>query len=191
MTIARKRGIYIISNEEYLTSYQDSLIHIYERSVVVNSLSKIYGFPGLRIGWLATKNQLLRNNALNYKRFVTVSNSSLCSALAVQVLQNRKIFEERYHRFCNDGMKIAQAMLKDMAELELLPLSGVPYVYLGLNLDVSSYDFAKRLLRDYKTLIMPAEVFEGKQAIRVSIGRHTDVLINGINHIKACIETYR
>ncbi|HEV2107844.1 MAG TPA: aminotransferase class I/II-fold pyridoxal phosphate-dependent enzyme, partial [Thermomicrobiales bacterium] len=61
-SLAEEAGITLICDEIYqglpLTDAGEppSLADLSQRAVVLNSISKVYGLPGLRVGWVATRN---------------------------------------------------------------------------------------------------------------------------------------
>jgi aspartate/methionine/tyrosine aminotransferase len=59
-----------------------------ERGVSVGGLSKAYGLPGLRVGWLATRDRAAREAAQAYKDYTTICSSAPAERLAVVALKN-------------------------------------------------------------------------------------------------------
>src|SRR5208337_4695074 len=61
--LCRSRGIWLFSDEVYRLIERDPSLRlpqaadVYERAVSLNVMSKAYGLPGLRIGWLACKDR--------------------------------------------------------------------------------------------------------------------------------------
>ena len=47
----------------------------YERAISLWGMSKTFGLPGLRIGWLALQDQDLRQRLLQFKDYTTICNS--------------------------------------------------------------------------------------------------------------------
>jgi DNA-binding transcriptional MocR family regulator len=58
-----------------------------ERVVVLASLSKCHGAPGLRLGWVITRNLALRKQLILAKFNTVISCSAVDEALALRVLQ--------------------------------------------------------------------------------------------------------
>ena len=48
----------------------------YDRVLVTSGLSKAYGLPGLRIGWLATHDDRLLDAAARFKDYTTICSSA-------------------------------------------------------------------------------------------------------------------
>jgi aspartate/methionine/tyrosine aminotransferase len=65
--LARAHGLVVFSDEVYRELEHDPAgrlppaCDLYERAVSLGSISKSYGLPGLRIGWIATRDSVLRD----------------------------------------------------------------------------------------------------------------------------------
>lgn len=180
--LIQQKGMFVLNDEEYLTDYSSSFCHISGRTAVVSSLSKIYGFPGLRLGWLISDKDTV-DAVVNMKRYTSVCNSSLCEYLAVQVLQRRQEFVDRYFRIQQDGLVYLQDWMASVDCMEMVPPQGTPFAYIQLQSPMSSMEFCRGLLEQERVLIMPAEVFEDQMALRISFGRHTDLLARGLEKV--------
>ena len=176
-----KRGLPVLIDEEYLTDYRGSVFGRVS-GYAVSSLSKIYGFPGLRLGWLVGDREAV-DRAVNLKRYTTVCNSSLCEQLALQVLANRPHYLERFARLCDGGLRLLRSWLKGQPSLSLVEPQGTPFAYLTYDGSGTSAELCRRLLREKGVLLMPAEVFEDRQAVRLTFGREPDILQPGLDRI--------
>ncbi|MBI1861462.1 MAG: aminotransferase class I/II-fold pyridoxal phosphate-dependent enzyme [Deltaproteobacteria bacterium] len=58
-------------------------------------MSKAFGLAGLRIGWLATKNQSLLQKLASFKDYTTICNSAPSEFLAIQALKKKETLLER------------------------------------------------------------------------------------------------
>ncbi len=54
---------------------------LYERAITLSGLSKTYGLPGLRAGWLALRDESLRDRILGWKDYTTICSSAPAEAL--------------------------------------------------------------------------------------------------------------
>lgn len=180
--LSRKHNLWIINDEEYFIDYGNSIVHRYKKSVIVSGLSKVYGFPGLRIGWLVSNKEIVEK-VTNYKRYVTVCNSSLCEDLAYQVLSNKDVYLARYFKMVQEGLDLLKSWIKPYDQLKLVEPSGTPYAYIRLPQHLDSNSFVTHLLEQERVLVMPAEVFEDRGAFRLTFGRDLKVLKEGLDRI--------
>lgn len=177
-----ERDIPVLVDEEYLTDYKGSAFNRVS-GYAVSSLSKIYGFPGLRLGWCVGDKEAVER-MVNLKRYTTVCNSSLCEQLALQVLgEKRPHYLERFERLCRGGLEMLREWVKAQPALSLIEPQGTPFAYLAYDGPGTSAEFCRRLLREKSVLLMPAEVFEDHQAVRLSFGREAKVLQAGLDRI--------
>ncbi|WP_306599949.1 aminotransferase class I/II-fold pyridoxal phosphate-dependent enzyme [Geothrix sp. 21YS21S-2] len=177
--LAEEHGLSVMNDEEYASNYAKSIIHRMPRASAVSGLSKIYGFPGLRIGWLISDSATIQA-ATNMKRYTTVCNASLCEQLGLQVLKKRAMFLETYQTLNREGLAILKDWLVDHPNLRLSVPRGTPFAYLTVPPSVDSACLARRLLYEQRTLVMPGEVFMDEHALRLTFGRSAAILRRGL-----------
>ena len=90
-------------------------------------------------------------------------------------------------RFRDDGLEVLRRWVRGRPELALIEPQGTPFAYLKYDGPVTSADFCRRLLQQKGVLLMPAEVFEDQQAVRLSFGRPPEVLQGGLDRIDASL----
>jgi aspartate/methionine/tyrosine aminotransferase len=89
--LARAHGIVLFSDEVYRELEHNPADRLpaacdeYHRAVSLGSISKSYGLPGLRIGWIATRDGALRDAVAALKDYTTIC------ASARTVLQERGV----------------------------------------------------------------------------------------------------
>jgi len=95
LAMAGRLGITVFSDEIYRLLELDAaqrlpaMCEVYERGVSLSGMSKVYGLPGLRIGWLATKGPGLRDRWQRYKSYTTICSSAPSEILALMGLRAR------------------------------------------------------------------------------------------------------
>ena len=92
--IAEKKNVWILSDEVYRglnlygNPYSKSIADIYSKGISVGSLSKTYSLPGLRVGWIAGRLDLI--NEINHQRqYNTISVSILDDYFASVALESK------------------------------------------------------------------------------------------------------
>ena len=95
ISLCRHHGMYCFSDEVYRLVERDPALRlpqvgdIYERGLSLNVMSKAYGLPGLRIGWIMTKDHETISRMERYKHFLSICNSAPSEYLAITALQVR------------------------------------------------------------------------------------------------------
>jgi aspartate/methionine/tyrosine aminotransferase len=93
--IARKNKIYVFSDEMYRylefsrSHFYGSVGDIFENGITLSGLSKSFGLPGLRIGWLTTRNKELMRKIEKFKDYTTICNNALGEILSIVALRNK------------------------------------------------------------------------------------------------------
>jgi aspartate/methionine/tyrosine aminotransferase len=183
------RGIGIVNDEDYVFDFAQSVVRHVPRAVSASSLSKLCGFPGLRIGWSVGPEDVIEA-MVNLKRYVTVCNSPLCEQLALEVLARRGEFLDRYSSMRDSGLARLRAWAATHG-LAIVEPEGVPFAYVPLDIPIDSQTFALGLLKRQRVLVMPAEVFGDSGALRISFGRPDEILLTGLDRIAEALARYQ
>lgn len=91
--LCRERGLYLFSDEVYRLIERDESIRlpqvgdIYERGLSLNVMSKAYGLPGLRIGWIMSRDRDVLQRMERYKHYLSICNSAPSEYLAAAALR--------------------------------------------------------------------------------------------------------
>lgn len=164
--IARAFGIYIFSDEVYRGLELDEskrlpqIADIYEKGLSLNVMSKAYGLPGLRIGWIASQDKEILATIERYKHFLTICNSAPSEILSVIALKNRDKLLKRNRNLISDNL---DKLDKFFAEFPYLfewkrPDGGaVGYPkYLGRK---PCEEFCEDLLNETGVLLLPPSIY--------------------------------
>lgn len=93
--LCRKHGIYILHDEIFHglgpsgTAHLPYIADVYERGLSLGVMSKSYGLPGLRIGWIASQDRELLSKMERLKHYLSICNSGPSERLALIALKNR------------------------------------------------------------------------------------------------------
>ena len=93
--LSRKHGIYILHDEIFNglgpsgTQHLPHIADVYERGLSLNVMSKAYGLPGLRIGWIVCADTVVLSKMERLKHYLSICNSGPSEKLANVALKNR------------------------------------------------------------------------------------------------------
>jgi aspartate/methionine/tyrosine aminotransferase len=184
--LAASTDAHLVLDEEYSLDLSRSAAVRGGRIISVSSLSKVYGFPGLRIGWIYGPADLVAA-CVERKHLTSISNSVLCEALACDVLSRRESYLDQYRRLTSSGLgKLREWAVHNTHAVRLAPPEGTPFGWLWLTTGEPSLSFCRRVLQT-GVLVMPAETFGTHGGFRLCFARKPDELAEGLRRIGAVI----
>jgi aspartate/methionine/tyrosine aminotransferase len=176
--IAQASGAIIFSDEVYRESehrLEDRLppaCDLGAHTVSLGVMSKTYGLPGLRIGWIATQNKEIYNNMALLKDYTSICNSAPSEFLAELALRHRAALVARTRSIILDNLTVLDQFFKRHADRfawrrpKAGPI-GFPKL-LGENVDV----FCENLVKTAGVLLLPGTVYDDSgNHFRIGFGR--------------------
>jgi len=184
ISYCRERGIYILIDEVYRgaevnpANSMTQIADLYERGISLNVMSKAYGLPGLRIGWMASRDHELLSRVEKYKHYLSICNSGPSEVLAMIALSSRDQILSRNRKLIAENATLFETLLADYPELIewQRPQGGcVAYPkYIGPG---DAETFCKKLIEDSGVLLLPASTYTSEltdtpvEHFRIGIGR--------------------
>ncbi|MCR5198414.1 MAG: aminotransferase class I/II-fold pyridoxal phosphate-dependent enzyme [Prevotella sp.] len=178
---SRQRGIRLVVDESFVDFSDDfeqnslisnQLLEQYPQLVVMKSISKSYGVPGLRLGIMATADTELVDRV---KRDVAIWNINSFAEFYLQIFGKYEAdYRQACHRFIQERRRFEQ-LLRQVSFLRVIP-SQANYFCLEVTQRFTSGELTRRLLADYEIMVKDCNskhFLEGKNYIRVSV-RNTE-----------------
>ncbi len=165
IVLAEKKNIYLLVDETYRNTCFKTpypIVATQSKKVIsVSSLSKAYGLPGLRIGWLISQDAELMERFLAAKEMMYISNSALDEEVAYQFLRQKEKFLSTINNRSLENYKLLCAWLENERRLECrLPKGGVVCFPRMKNPDGMDLEkFYRILMEKYKTMVGPGHWF--------------------------------
>jgi aspartate/methionine/tyrosine aminotransferase len=182
--ICRSRGIWLFSDEVYRLFERDpafrlpQAVDVYERAVSLNVMSKAYGLPGLRIGWLACKDRATLVRFEHYKHFLSICNSAPSEALARIALKARQEILDRNRQVIRDNLAVLNAFFADYEHLfDWREPDGGCVGFIRYKGAEGVEEFARRLVEESGVLFLPSSIYRSElgpvpdACLRVGFGR--------------------
>lgn len=176
---AMKKNIKFVVDESFVdfadvnesaTLLQEDILEKYSNLIVVKSISKSFGVPGLRLGILASNDLEL---IAKMKKDVAIWNINSFAEFYLQIFEKYKSnYEDALAQFKKVRSQFVKE-LKTIEKLRVLP-SQANYLMCELTGEMTSRELSVSLLNDYNLLIKDLsakEGFEGKSYIRVAVKR--------------------
>lgn len=188
---AEKKGIKLVVDESFSDFVEDvSEVSLLDREllihtpslIVVKSISKSYGVPGLRLGIIATNDTELIEKM---KKDVSIWNINSFGEFYFQIAEKYKdSYRNALVKFKDSRRQLVEG-LKANPNLRVIP-SEANYVMCEVSGETDSRELAKKLLYYHDILIKDLSKkhgFEGRSYIRVAVRttQENEKLINAIN----------
>jgi aspartate/methionine/tyrosine aminotransferase len=164
--LCRKHGIWLFSDEVYRLIERDPALRlpqaadVYERGVSLNVMSKAYGLPGLRIGWIACRDRGLLERLVRFKHYLSICNSGPSERLALLALRSRHAILERTRAIAREGLAKVQSFLADFPDLfeSYVPDGGVVFYprYKGAD---GVENFTRDLVERSGVVLLPPSIY--------------------------------
>lgn len=189
--IADKAGAWILADEVYAGVEQKtdeqtpSFYGRYDKVLAVGSMSKAYGLPGLRTGWVVGPpniiDQIWARHEYNTLSATMLSNKLAALALSEEV---RPIIRQRARDYVRKGFPILEEWMGSQnGNLRCVPPEAAAIAFIKYDLDINSTDLVLKLIREQSVMIVPGDHFGLDGFLRVSYGLPEDYLLGGLNAI--------
>lgn len=190
MDAARDSGAWLLSDEVYLGAERDaplteSLWSDYERTLITNGLSKAYGLPGLRIGWLVGQPDVLAR-VKHHHDYLTLTPAAPSDRLATLALEpkKRKWIFDRTRAILQKNYPIVKEWMDAHGSLfSHVPPAAGAICYVKYNMKIDSIELAERLRKEKSVLIVPGGHFGMDGYMRIGTGPPKEYLHAGLDRV--------
>jgi len=182
--LAADRGLYLFSDEVYRGLERDAqrtLPHAadcYARAVSLGVMSKAYGLPGLRIGWIACRDAGVLTRMERMKHYTSICNSAPSEVLATIALKARSEIVGRNRTLVRQNLEHVRAFMqshRDLFEWDDPDGGCVAFPrYLGPE---GVDEFCRSAVEDSGVLLLPNSIYQSRLApvpndrFRIGYGR--------------------
>jgi aspartate/methionine/tyrosine aminotransferase len=189
--IADKVGAWILADEVYAGVEQKSdeqtpsFYGRYDRVLAVGSMSKAYGLPGLRTGWVVGPRGIIDQVWARHE-YTTLSATMLSNKLAALALSKevRPHVRQRARDYVRRGFPILEEwMNKQKGNLRCVPPDAAAIAFVKYDLDINSTDLVMKLINEQSVMVVPGDHFGLDGYLRISFGLQKDYLLDGLNRI--------
>lgn len=163
-----------------------------DKVISVSSMSKSYGLPGIRIGWLICRNKKLMETFLAAKEQIFITNSVIDEEVAYRYLRDKEKFYTPVKQTIKRNFEVIKNFMQNQQVLEWVEPKGgcvcFPGIKKEINVDVNK--FHEILLNKYSTYVGPGHWFEeDDRYMRIGYSwDKTEKLAKGLNNILKAVE---
>jgi aspartate/methionine/tyrosine aminotransferase len=144
----------------------------YERGVTLGSISKSYGLPGLRIGWLVSRDRRLLQDVLDFKHYTTICSSAPSEFLTALALRHGEALIERNRGIIRRNLPLLDDFFARRSDRFrwVRPAAG-PIGFPRVLADVDVSGFCEQLVAEASVLLLPGAVYDEPRHVRFGFGR--------------------
>ncbi|MFQ5565508.1 MAG: aminotransferase class I/II-fold pyridoxal phosphate-dependent enzyme [Paracoccaceae bacterium] len=192
---AARCGAWIVADEVYAgterggTPVTPGFWGRHDRVIAVNGLSKAYGLPGLRLGWLVAPGDQIPALWRRHE-YATISASMLGITLAEIALDPavRPKLTARARRLIDSGFdRLAAGLSHYQGVFSVVPPQASAMSFVRYNLAIGSRDLALRLRAEKDVLVVPGDCFGLEHHFRFSSALPEAHLAEGLERLNALV----
>ncbi len=191
--IAMKNDLFVISDElyEYLIYDNEehfsiaSISEMKERTITVNGFSKSYAMTGLRLGYVAASEEIIEGmmKIHQYGMLCAPSISQYAALEFENCEKDVKAMAEIYEMRRN----LLYKRLNEIDGISAVKPKGAFYIFPNIKQSrLSSENFAERLLKEAKVVVIPGNIFgkDGEGYVRISYSTSTENIEKALERIE-------
>ncbi|BDR66935.1 aminotransferase [Clostridium tetani] len=201
----KKHNLIILSDEIYEKLIYGHNKHIsiaslnedaYNRTVVINGVSKTYAMTGWRIGYAAGPGNVIKlmNNIQSH---MTSNPNSIAQYAALEALTGEQEFINSMVSEFEKRRNYMVERINSINEIECIGPKGAFYMFADINKVIgkkingeeikNSVDFCEKLLELYKVAVVPGAAFGLENHIRLSYAISMENIEKGLERISNCV----
>jgi aspartate/methionine/tyrosine aminotransferase len=194
---AARHGAWVLSDEIYRGAELDgretpSVWGMYDRALVTSGLSKAYGLPGLRIGWIVGPPDTIARS-WSYHDYMTIGPAALSDRLATLALQpdRRKRILERTRSILRHNYPTLERWLGAHADtFSYVPPDAGAIAYARYTHPINSTELVNRLRQEKDLLVVPGDHFGMDGYLRIGFGgelQHLEEALSRMHDLLAAL----
>ena len=188
-TIASRAGAWVISDEIYRGAELDAsesatMWGRADRVIVTSGLSKAYGLPGLRIGWIAGPPAAVAG-FWGVHDYTTIAPGALNDRLARLALspEGRERLLARTRGIIRANYPVIRSWLEKRAGFSHVPPEAGAIAFVKYSHPINSTALVDRLRTEQSVLVVPGDHFGMDGYLRVGFGSHPELLTGALDRI--------
>jgi aspartate/methionine/tyrosine aminotransferase len=152
-------------------------VDLYERAVSLGGMSKAFGLAGLRIGWVATRDQTMLERIKSLKDYTTICSSAPSELLALMALRERDVILAANLARVERNRSAAADLFERRGDMFdwVAPQAGTvcfPRLVSDKGVGAGTEAFCARILEQTGVLLLPSVVYGyGDSHFRLGLGR--------------------
>ena len=195
IALAASRNIIVFSDEVYRELEHDpttrlpAACEVHEHAVSLGSMSKTYGLPGLRLGWLATRDPEIIQRCLEFKYYTTICSSAPSEFLTALALRHREILVQSNLQMVLRNLRLLDAFIQQRPHwFDWVKPNAGPIGFAHFKPERDVLGFCEEVVCDSGVLLLPGTVYEQPRHIRFGFGRKN--MPESLAQFGACLDAH-
>lgn len=193
--LAESVGALVLSDEAYRwldipggEPLADPMRNLGPLAISVGTFSKPFGLPGLRIGWIAATEDIVRR-CWSARDYISLAPGGLSDFLASVTLRVRDRLVQRNQDIMRQNLDYAEHWFAQHGELASwhAPRGGL-LALMKYAVDLPSDQVANTLAADYSVMLAPGSTFGYEGHLRIGIGQTPKIFAEGLERTARCLE---
>jgi len=193
--LTESHGAWILADEVYAGAeargeQTPSFWGRHPRVLATNSLSKAYGLPGLRLGWVVGPTDVVAQ-LWGRTDYTTISPASLSDTLATLALEpgTRAKILQRTRGIVRANLDLLRSWMDEQeGRFRYRAPDAGAICYVHYDADMNSTDFAEKLRTEQDVLVVPGDHFGMDRYLRIGFGNPREELLDGLGRIRRAFD---
>ncbi|TFG17287.1 MAG: aminotransferase class I/II-fold pyridoxal phosphate-dependent enzyme [Promethearchaeota archaeon] len=195
--ITKKNDLYLISDEVYENYTYDGTKHIspasiegmFERTITLNAMSKLFSATGFRLGYVFAKKQII-DLMENYHQYTAAGTNHPAQYGFLEALKMDTAFFNNILKSFDERRLFTYKRLEEIG-FDVIKPKGAFYIMPSIkNLNLDGESFSKKLMKDYRVAVVPGKTFGSysDNMIRISYATEYQKLEEAMDRIEKFVE---
>lgn len=163
----------------------------FHNCICINSMSKAYGVPGIRVGWIVASKAIIKE-CQAVKEFVSISTPLLFQKIAINLLQNRDYIIRSNKKIVEKNITLLKQHIGHYNfpfVINSIPKNCMCCLIEGTDI-VNDYEFCKKLYEECDVLLAPGKCFGLEGYFRLGLGIDSSIFDIALTRIEGFINKY-
>jgi aminotransferase len=195
--IVKTHDLYLISDEVYENYLYDgskhtspaSLKDMFERTITLNAMSKLYSATGFRLGYIAANKEIIETME-KYHQYTAAGTNHAAQYGFLEALKMDTSFFNEILRSFDERRLLVYNRLKEM-NFEVVKPKGAFYIMPKIKeSNITGAEFSERIMRDQAVAIVPGNIFGSfsESMLRMSYATKLEKLEEAMNRIEKFVK---
>jgi aspartate/methionine/tyrosine aminotransferase len=195
--VARRANAWLLVDEIYRGAEVNGPISPsfwgrYDKVIVTSGLSKAFGAPGLRIGWIVAPPKTIAR-LCQYRDYTTLTPTLLSDRLARVMMEpeRREKILERTRSIIRRNLPKLETWIRAHDIFTYIPPQAGAITFVRYKLPISSAALFDKLRKERSVLITPGSHFGAGKYIRIGFGYDVDYTLRGLARVDQALAELR